>query len=59
MGGTGARWHGWARLAGMVLRLGMSAFVTFWVSDLFARGMDIRPVKSMRFARWVAERSFV
>ena len=57
MGGTGAGWHRWARVAGMVLRLGMCAFVTFWVSDLFARGMDIRSVRSVRLARWVSERS--
>ena len=43
-------------IAGMELELCVLILVSFWVSDVFSRGMDEKCVK---FARWVSERCFV
>lgn len=43
-------------IAGMVLVVAVTGPVTFWVSDVFSRGVDERCVK---FARWVGTKCFV
>jgi peptidoglycan/LPS O-acetylase OafA/YrhL len=42
-------------VGGMVLVLAITGPVTFWVSDVFSRGVDERCV---RFARWVSVKCF-